>query len=175
MNALFRLPDALVERGYALRAETETDLPFLKRLYASAREAELAPLAQTWSSDQLDAFVDQQFAAQRHHYRSAIAGCRFAVIEHCSAPTGRLYLQPRITQIQLVDIALIPSHRGQGVGTAILTALIETARADGKGVGLFVEGYNPALRLYLRLGFTEIRRTPAYIEMERRFDSSEIN
>lgn len=115
----------------------------------------------------MQAFVDQQFAAQRHHYRNAIADCRFAVIEHGGAPVGRLYLEPRVTQIQLVDIALVPEHRGQGVGTTILTALIETACAAGKGVGLFVEEYNPAFRLYRRLGFTEIRRTPAYIEMER--------
>lgn len=167
MEALFRFPDDLVAQRYVLRSETEGDVPFLKRLYASSREAELAHLAQLWTPDQIEAFVEQQFTAQRRHYQKAIADCRFAVIEHNGAPVGRLYLEPRVTQIQLVDIALLPEQRGSGVGTAILTKLIETAHATGRGVGLFVEGYNPAIRLYRRLGFTEIRRTPAYIEMER--------
>ena len=33
--------------------------------------------------------------------------------------------------------------------------------------GIFVEKFNPALRLYQRLGFTEVRDVGVYFEMER--------
>jgi predicted GNAT family acetyltransferase len=42
------------------------------------------------------------------------------------------------------------------LGTTLLRALHESARAEAKSVTIFVEQFNPALRLYRRLGFTEI-------------------
>ena len=160
----FILPAALASQGYVLRAESEADIPFLKRLYASTREEELeiAP----WSAEQKQAFLDSQFAAQRHHYYNYIPDCGFDVIEKNGAPVGRLYLEPRATQLHIVDIALSPKHRGQGLGTAIMQALQAHARAQGKGVGIMVEKFNPALRLYRRLGFADVADHEVYLEME---------
>lgn len=162
---VFQLPAALVAKGFALRPETDDDLPFLLRLYASTREQELASVP--WSPEQKQAFLTQQFQAQRHHYRTHIPLCRFEVLEHGGEAIGRLYLEPRQTQLHIVDIALLPDWRGRGIGTAILQALIDTAAETGRGVGIFVEKFNPALRLYRRLGFGEIQDTGIYLEMER--------
>src|SRR5256885_17004518 len=41
---LLALPATLVDQGFALRPETEADVPFLRRLYASTRWEELAPI-----------------------------------------------------------------------------------------------------------------------------------
>jgi ribosomal protein S18 acetylase RimI-like enzyme len=60
----------------------------------------------------------------------------------------------------------MPARRGQGVGTAIMRALQAAARASGRGVGIMVEKFNPALRLYRRLGFTEVADHEVYVEME---------
>jgi ribosomal protein S18 acetylase RimI-like enzyme len=166
IGAQFSLPVELRERGYALRPEVEDDIPFLKQLYASTRADELNALAAMWTADQRQAFLDQQFAAQRHHYHTQIDDCRFAVIEERAAPVGRLYLEDRVTQLHIVDVALLPAKRGRGIGGIVLTALIDAAHRAGKGVGIFVEPSNPALNLYRRLGFTEIRQTPFYLEME---------
>jgi ribosomal protein S18 acetylase RimI-like enzyme len=81
-------------------------------------------------------------------------------------PVGRLYLEPRQTQLYIVDIALMPDRRGQGIGSAILRALQATAQASGRGVGIMVEKFNPALRLYRRLGFTDVADHEVYLEME---------
>jgi ribosomal protein S18 acetylase RimI-like enzyme len=89
------------------------------------------------------------------------------VIERRGAPAGRLYLEARVTQIHMVDIALLPELRGAGVGSTILQAVIDLAAAEGKGVGIFVERFNPALRLYQRFGFSEIADSGVYLEMER--------
>lgn len=161
----FILPAALVSQGYALRPETEDDIPFLMRLYGTTREEELK-LAPDWSAEQKQAFIAQQFAAQRHHYRAYIADCAFDVIERHGEAVGRLYLQARPNRLHIVDIALLPERRGQGVGTAFMRALQEAARASGRGVGIMVETFNPALRLYRRLGFTQVADHDVYWEME---------
>jgi len=160
----FALPAALLSKGYTLRPETDDDIPFLMDLYGTTREQELAQV--DWTQAQKGAFIAHQFNAQRIHYRGQISGCTFEVIEKRGVPIGRLYLQERETRLHIVDIALMPDSCGQGIGSAILSAMIETAGGRGKGVGIFVEKYNPALRLYRRLGFTEIQNTDIYFEME---------
>ncbi len=169
---LVRLPAALAASGYALRPEREADLPFLLQLYASTRQQELA--AVPWTEAEKAAFLASQFQAQRHHYRTYIPACSFAVIERNGAPAGRLYLEPRRTQIHIVDIALMPAHRGNGVGTAIMQALQHAAHASGRGLGIMVETFNPAMRLYRRLGFAEIVDHGVYVEMEWRGDQLNV-
>lgn len=161
----FRMPADLIAEGYALRAETDADTDFLLALYASTRERELA-MAADWSEEQKQAFVSQQFAAQRHHYRTQIEGCSFDVIERHGVPIGRLYLQQREINLHIVDIVLIPAARGGGFGARMLRALIAAADERGKGVGIFVEKANPAARLYRRLGFVEVQELDFYFEME---------
>lgn len=161
----FVLPAALLSQGFALRPETEADIPFLMQLYASTREEELAPVP--WSAEQKAAFLAQQFDAQRRHYRNYI-DCSFDVIEHNGVPAGRLYLQVSPSRLHLVDVALLPACRGHGAGAALLEALQAAGHASGKAVSTFVEKFNPALRLYRRLGFAEIADHGVYLEMEWR-------
>jgi ribosomal protein S18 acetylase RimI-like enzyme len=57
----------------------------------------------------------------------------------------------------VVAMAVVPACRGQGIGTALLTALKERARAHGfHALSLSVGSTNPALRLYERLGFVRV-------------------
>ncbi len=163
--ATFALPEGLVRDGYALRDETEHDLPFLQGLYATTRQIEMATIAD-WSDVQKRMFLAQQFVAQRAHYRTRIAGCRFMVIEHYGVPIGRLYLRLRKTQIHVVDIALLPDTRGSGLGTAILQAVIDSAKASECRVSLVVERGNPAFNLYRRLGFEPLEETDTHIELD---------
>ncbi len=160
------LPAALLSQGYALRPETDADLPFLMQLYASTREAELATVP--WPPAQKQAFIASQFDAQRRHYRAYYRGCAFDVIERDGAPGGRLYLDTLPSRLHIVDISLLPEWRGQGTGTAILKALQRAAAGAGKNLGIMVEQFNPALRLYRRLGFADIADHGVYLEMEWR-------
>ncbi|RDI48882.1 GNAT family N-acetyltransferase [Nocardia mexicana] len=50
-------------------------------------------------------------------------------------------------------IGVAPSARGTGLGTALLTRLLDDARTRYDGVCLSVRETNPARRLYERLGF----------------------
>jgi ribosomal protein S18 acetylase RimI-like enzyme len=148
-----------------LRPETEADLPFLLSVYASTREAEMAVVP--WTQEQKDAFVQQQFAAQRKHYQEHYAESQFDIVMVDDVPVGRLYVFRGPREIRIVDISLLASFRGQGIGRALLEGLQAEAREGGKILGIHVERYNPALRLYERLGFrTAGEEGPVYLYME---------
>ncbi len=67
-----------------------------------------------------------------------------------------------------LSIALLPRYRGQGVGTALLTAMLAKASEAGyPGVSLSVQKANPAHRLYRRCGFEEVVRNEEEFIMVR--------
>ena len=134
-----------------LRPATADDDAFLRRVYASTRADELDLLG--WSEAEKQAFLAMQFEAQDRHYRAHFANARFDVIERDGAPAGRLYVDRAPGEIRIVDIALLPEHRGAGAGSALLRELLAEAAAHGQCVTIHVERSNPARRLYERLGF----------------------
>jgi ribosomal protein S18 acetylase RimI-like enzyme len=163
-DAPFAVPAALAQRGFALRPETEDDIPFLRALYASTRSDELAAI--DWSDERKLAFTDSQFDYQRHHYRTHFSTTEWIVIEHQGEPAGRLYLYRGANALEIIDIALLPQWRGRGVGTALLQAVCAEAQASGRIVRIYVEKFNPALRLYERIGFRAVSDQGVYWLME---------
>ena len=71
------------------------------------------------------------------------------------------------TEIRVLDVALLPEWCGRGIGTSLLDDVITEADAEGFSVTLHVEVWNPAVRLYARLGFHEAGRNDVHILMER--------
>jgi ribosomal protein S18 acetylase RimI-like enzyme len=139
------------DAGLAFRPVTGGDLPLLRRIYASTRTEELSVVP--WSPAEKTAFLESQFDAQHAHYRRHYPAADFLVIGRAGADVGRLYLDRWDRELRLIDIALLPEHRGQGIGTALLRDVQDEAAAAGKGVAIHVEKLNPARRLYDRLGF----------------------
>ncbi|MEY4550504.1 MAG: hypothetical protein RL685_6699 [Pseudomonadota bacterium] len=138
--------------GICLRPMSAGDLPFLSALYAATREGELAQVS--WTAEEKAAFLSFQFNCQHQHYQQHYAGADFDIIESQGEPIGRLYLALLGDDLRIMDIALIPSARRRGIGSRLLTAVIERARREGRSVSIHVERNNPALALYERLGFT---------------------
>jgi len=155
-----------------LRPVAPGDEPFLRALYGSTREGELAPLG--WTALQVDAFLDMQFRARQLQYRSQFPGAGDCVVLVGGDPAGRLYVDRGEALIRIVDIAMAPDYRGQGAGTALLGGLIEEASAAGKVVELHVEPSNPAQRLYRRLGFVEAGAASPYLRMQWRPAPGEV-
>jgi ribosomal protein S18 acetylase RimI-like enzyme len=149
-----------------LRPVGPEDLSFLFRVYASTREEELA--LTSWDEGQKRAFLESQFAAQDAWYRERYPGATLDVIEVDGVPAGRFYVHRREREIRLMDVALLPEHRGRGIGSALLHDLFAEAAAAGKRVTVHVEEYNPARRLYERLGFKKIGEHGVYHLMEWR-------
>ena len=155
------VPAVLSDKGFALRPEAEADVPFLRQLYISTRWQELASLAD-WTDAQKIAFLDSQFDAQRSYYLTQYASAAFDVLEAQGVPAGRLYLDRQADTLLVIDIALLPEWCGRGIGTALLEAMFAEARLSGKGVTISVEKFNPAQRLYRRLGFREYAEDDVY-------------
>ena len=138
----------------------EGDMPFLAQLYRSTREEELTITG--WGEDQKQSFIDMQFRAQHTHYQKHYPGALWLVIEKTGSPVGRLYLERWSHEYRIIDIALLPSARGGGLGEAILLDLHEEAARDGKAVSIHVEKVNPAMSLYRRLGYETVEDKGVY-------------
>lgn len=133
------------------RPITDDDLPFLARLYASTRTEELS--ATPWTDQQKAAFLDMQFRAQHADYRANYPDAEWLMTMRGGEDIGRLYLARWPSQHCIIDIAFLPAHRSKGLGEALLRDVLDEAAACGKAVTIYVEKFNPAMRLYRRLGF----------------------
>jgi ribosomal protein S18 acetylase RimI-like enzyme len=139
------------------------DAAFLLRVYASTREGEMRAVA--WSDADKAAFVDLQFRAQKKHYEEHYPSAAYLVIEVDGIAAGRLYVDRTASDINVLDIALLPEYRGRGVGRALLESIVDEARATRRTVSLYVEQYNGARRLYERLGFRALGSYGVYEHM----------
>lgn len=148
-----------------LRPICDDDREFLYRVYASTREEELAVVA--WSEAQKTAFLQAQFEAQDRYYRAHYDTAGFSVIYLDGEPAGRLYLHRAVREIRIVDIALLPPYRRRGVGERVLRSIFEEADGASLAVSIHVELFNPARRLYERLGFRFVAERGAYLLMQR--------
>lgn len=156
----------MAEPSVNLRPIREEDMEFLFRLYAATRAEEMAMVVD-WSDEQKEAFLRMQFQAQHAWYREHYEGAQLDLLLIDGAPAGRLYVHRREDEIRLMDIALAPEHRNKGLGTALLQELFAESALSGKPITIHVEKYNPAMRLYERLGFTPSADRGVYLLLKR--------
>lgn len=148
----------------ALRAITAGDADFLYSVYASTRADEMARV--DWDSEQKEAFLRMQFHAQSQFYVENYPGAEFQVITLNDQPVGRLYVHRRKDEIRIMDIGLLPESRNLGIGSALLQDILEQGKNLNLPVTIHVEQFNPALRLYKRLGFRQKEDKGVYLLME---------
>ncbi|MGA9335523.1 MAG: GNAT family N-acetyltransferase [Rudaea sp.] len=146
--------------GIGFRRVMDTDHEFLRDLYANIREAELAPVP--WSMEAKREFLSQQFTLQHQHYIKNYTNADLLLIQCGETPIGRIYVYRSPGEIRLMDIALLPDRRGQGIGSALLRELTDEARLHDSQLTLHVEPDNPAQRLYRRMGFSLIEHRGVY-------------
>jgi ribosomal protein S18 acetylase RimI-like enzyme len=134
-----------------LRPVSDQDDNFLLSVYASTRIAELAQVP--WSPEQKEVFVRMQFNAQKQHYATEYPQANHDLICVDGVPVGRLYLARDADALHILDITVLPEHRNSGIGSFLLGQVIEEARSEGRPVTIYIETFNPSLRLFERLGF----------------------
>jgi ribosomal protein S18 acetylase RimI-like enzyme len=61
-----------------------------------------------------------------------------------------------------------PEHQGKGIGTRLISEVLQDAHSRGLAVRLRVLKVNPAQRLYERLGFAVVGETETHHLMEAR-------
>ncbi|HLO77848.1 MAG TPA: GNAT family N-acetyltransferase [Magnetospirillum sp.] len=163
-NRCLALPAELAAQGVVLRGETCDDVAFLQRLYVSVRWDELAQVE--WPDEAKLGFLLSQFELQYQHYAKYYSATDFGILEQRGEPIGRLYLHRGPREIRIVDISLLAERRNGGVGSALLRAVLAEAAEEGRSVTIHVEKFNPALRLYERLGFQQAEDKGVYWMME---------
>ena len=82
------------------------------------------------------------------------------------SPVGRWYVHRRADTLHVMDIALLPEFQRQGIGTALIGALMHEAMDSTRRITLYVEIFNTALRWYERLGFRPIDEEGVNLLME---------
>ena len=71
-----------------------------------------------------------------------------------------------------VSVAVLSEYRGKGIGTRLLTQLLQVASKHYPAVSLSVAGDNPALRLYQRLGFETVGMSGTSFTMRKTLKTS---
>ncbi len=146
------------------KAISENDMAFLSELYRSTRWDEV--MQAPWDDQQRIDFLSQQFQAQHTHYISHYPHAEKLIIIKNNKHIGRIYLDRDDVSICLIDVALIPKERSQGLGTALLTELLTEAQLNNKKVVIHVENFNPAYQWYLKHGFKQVEDKGVYQYME---------
>lgn len=162
------MPSTVDYSTISFRPVVAEDHEFLASLYASTREEELRDTG--WSEAQKAAFLRMQFEAQLAHYAEHYAGAERDIVLLAEEPIGRLWIYRMPSEIRIVDISLIPAARKRGIGRHLLERVIAEAKARRAKVTIHVERFNPAMRLYERLGFRKVKEVGPYDFMERPVD-----
>ncbi len=138
-----------------LREETVEDQLFLLEVYASTRAQEMALVP--WSDEQREAFVRSQFEAQHSYYQAQFPDASYQVIMVEGERAGRVYVLRESEAIRILDITLLPQHRNLGIGTSLIREILAEGDQAGKPVNIWVENFNPSLKLFERLGFVRVQ------------------
>ena len=150
-----------------LRPETADDLIFRFELFCGSRTPEWYQVQMP--DDLRSQLMHHQFHAQTTTYAANYPKARFDIVELDGRRIGRIVVDREPERIHLVDQAIIPERRNQGIGGAIMRALIEESERGGLPITLFVANSNdPSMRLYARLGFEPVKETELYLQMVRR-------
>jgi ribosomal protein S18 acetylase RimI-like enzyme len=134
-----------------LRPVTEVDDIFLLSVYSCTRVQEMAIVP--WSAEQKEVFIRMQYAAQKDYYRKEFPQAVHEIICLDGLPIGRLFVDRRPDALHILDITIVPQHRGRGAGSLLMCGLLHDARQASVPASVYVESFNPSLRLFERLGF----------------------
>ncbi|HVF28261.1 MAG TPA: GNAT family N-acetyltransferase [Pyrinomonadaceae bacterium] len=69
-----------------------------------------------------------------------------------------------------LGVAVLPEHRGNGVGTELLRHLIEASKGLYPSIALSVSPENPATHLYRRMGFETVDAQESALVMKRKLN-----
>jgi GNAT superfamily N-acetyltransferase len=141
------------------------DEEFLTELYYSTRD-DLAALP--LPDEQKHGLIMMQYRAQKGQYAHDFPDARHDIILYEGKKVGRYMVQQDPAEIIGVDLALLPSYRGLGIGTSVLAGSFDEARRTSRVYRFHVAATNRAKLLYERLGCRVTGETPTHFEMEWR-------
>ena len=155
----------LLDGAIVLRPEQAADAEFLAALFRSSASINLLPVDDAVK----ESLLQMQLASQAASYRSQHPDARFDIIEQQGRPIGRLVVDSGCEIGCVVDFALLPECRGQGLGSLIMTAVVaQFARLRRPVRCMVLAGNEASLRMCSRAGFVPIDSTPPFVQLEWR-------
>ena len=146
------------ELNFVIRPLTQADEPFLWQILYHAiyvPEGQALPEPDVVNRPEMARYVrdwgqagDRGFIALDAKGKQAIGGAWLRRLRGDNKGFG--YVDETTPE---VSVAVLPEYRGQGIGTRLLTRLLQVASNNHPAVSLSVAAENPALRSYRRLGF----------------------
>ena len=104
---------------------------------------------------------------QSHSFEAQWKADEVKIVAVDGRSVGWLQVSETPTEIRLQQFFISPEHQRAGIGTEVLSNLIETWRVTKKSVVLTVLKNNPARRLYERFGFSVVGEVDVKFEMKR--------
>jgi ribosomal protein S18 acetylase RimI-like enzyme len=148
----------MAQAEVTLRIAEHADAHFVRSVCADSR-----PELRMLPSDVLDL----QLAAQSAQYQAAYPDAQDQLICAAGEPVGRCWTNRSEHELRLLDITVLSSRRGHGIGRAVLSDLCAQAAATAVPLRLTVWHANTAAhRLYERLGFRDTTEANGYLSME---------
>lgn len=146
---MFTLPQHL-----QIRNTHDEDDTFKRSLYAATRD-DLRQLPMP--AEFIDQLISMQQQIHETGQHNAFPAAAHWIVEERGVPVGRVVFDMSGKEWRLVDIAIAPQARRQGVAGAVLHALQQRAAEQQASIGLAVLRSNDgARRLYVAAGF-EVR------------------
>lgn len=146
-----------------VRPERDSDLPFLRSLYATTR---MDVASSNLPQRQKQEFIESQFRAQWQSYHTNYVNAEFLIVEKKHKPIGKLYVSRMPKETRVIDIIIAPEHRNKGIGTGLLRAMQTEAKLAGACVTLHAEKMGNMSGYYLQLGFEIVAEKEAHYLMK---------
>jgi len=146
------------------REATVEDEELLKRLFSEHAAGELQGLAEACVD--VAALIEMQRRGREKSYAVAYPAAQdWILLDEQGEAVGRLLLHCGERHWRVVDVAILAAKRGRGLGSAVLREWLEKAAALGVDITLQTRPWNPARRLYERLGFRSFAENELAVEM----------
>jgi len=138
-----------------LRPADQNDANFLWELHVTALKPHVSAVY-GW---------DEAF--QRRYYLENYSALNNQIIQYKSQDVGVLAVEETSLGYILSSIELLPDYQGVGIGSLLITNLLERAAVLGQPVSLRTLKRSPARQLYERLGFQIIGETEVHYWMRK--------
>lgn len=129
----------------------DSDAAFLIRLYAAARREEMAVVS--WTDEQKQMFLQQQFEAQNFYYRAHYSNASFDIVKLNDNPIGRFYLAELADEIRIIDLTFLPEYFDRNVFIKIIKEVLRKGEIFAKPVRIYLESFNPLSEILGALDF----------------------
>ena len=149
---VIQIGDMMTDIG--LRSSTSADSEFV---YQTKKAALGKYIAQTWG-------WDEQF--QREYHRKDFDPSVIQIVTLQDKGVGWVVFTRSDDQIQINDLYILPEYQRRGIGSHLVSKLLEEAREKHIPVRLGVLKVNPARRFYEKLGFAVVGETETHYQME---------